>query len=1238
MQTTSFRYRRSLKAFRSLAGLIAIISLCATHSAWSQQPHVSTALPAPRAANTPMQVMSGTAKLVEPYDSASKLRLAINITPPKMEEEEELLKELQDRNSPNFHKYLTPQQVIARFSPVPKDEQAVVDWLTSQGLTVTARYPNRLMVDAEGTVGQIQNAFGVKINRYEVNGEVEFSNDRDPVIPGNLVGIVQYIEGLNSILRMRPASGAMKGMRGPDYSPGPVRQEGGSGGRDADKAAVAALNASKSSGQLGSQITNGFYDPSDVWGSNMYDYEALMNQGHCCNPFHTSGYGGGSPIQTSIGLATDGAFANSDMYGFVGQYPYLASHWFIHWVDGTPSCCDDETTLDTEWSTATSNSRGSEFDTSSIHVYETANGFLSFGDIFQQMLTDNLVNVVNISYGLPEDYLSGLGLVSAWHGKFDSMLLQGWTIMAAAGDNGVNAGCGNTAAVLYPESDPDVVSVGGTQLTLNTSTGAFESEYTWTGDTFAGACSENDGGTGGGCSNLFSAPGYQSTPACGSGSRSVPDVALHSSPHPWTNFYFGGELTGIAGTSLASPEMSGFIAQANAYLLSIGLGGVPLGEVDYDLYYIGNDPNYAPHYPYYDITSGCNSNDVSIADGITPYCAGTGYDLTTGWGSFNALQLSWAINAYWLGAFEAPTIAFSGPFTGANGSDHWYNTDQTVSWTIKSNAESPLTPTGVAGYSSGWDQYFFDSTSEPTPGSGNPFYSGPEFPNATTGSLDLASAGQGCHFATVDAWDNAGYTPGQQFYYYVCYDTVAPVSTATLTGTLNGSVYDTAVKVTITSTDSGSGVAATYYSIDGSGYVTYGAPFTVTALGSHTVLYYSKDVAGNTSTVKSVSFTISSLTTTTVVSSLNPSGYGQNVTFTATVKAALTGTPNGSVEFFSNGSLIGTGTLTSGQASVSTISLPAKSHTVIAEYEGNTDFIASTSSGITDVVNKANSSVALTASVNPSQLNQPITFTAAISGQFGAGPTDGTVTFEKNGSTLGTASLSGGKATFTTSVLDVQTHTITAVYSGDDNFNASTSPGLAEVTKAASTTTALTSSLNPSNYGESVTFTATVAPSFGGTATGTVTFNHLGTVLGTGTLSGNVATFTLDSLTVGTSHVTATYGGSTNYLTSTSSAIAQVVDKALTTTTIVSSSNPSTSGSSVTFTAHVHPVSGTTPTGSVTFKDLGTTLGSGTVDGSGNATFSTSALAVGTHSMIAYYTGSSTDATSNSTILSQVVK
>ena len=201
---------------------------------------------------------------------------------------------------------------------------------------------------------------------------------------------------------------------------------------------------------------------------------------------------------------------NSDMYGFVAQYPYLASHWFIHWVDGTPSCCDDETTLDTEWSTATSNSRGSEYDTSSIHVYETANGFLSFGDIFQQMLTDNLVNVVNISYGLPEDYLNGLGLVSAWHGKFNMMLGAGVDDHGGVRRQWSQRRMRRCCSPSFTPNPTPTSSLSAARNWRSTATGAFNTEVTWTGDTFSGACSGNHGGTGGGCSNLFAAPGYQS--------------------------------------------------------------------------------------------------------------------------------------------------------------------------------------------------------------------------------------------------------------------------------------------------------------------------------------------------------------------------------------------------------------------------------------------------------------------------------------------------------------------------------------------------------------------------------------------------------------------------------------------------------------------------------------------------------------------------------------------------------
>lgn len=175
--------RYSRRVF-SIFGYVAVLALVyASAMASAQQSHVSPVKTNTYSVNTPKQVELGTAKLIQPYEPTSKLRLAINIKAPKMAEEEKFLKELQDRNSPNFKKYLTPDQWNARFAPAAADEQAVVDWVNSHGLTVTARYPNRLMVDAEGTVDAIQKAFDIKINRYDVNGEVEFSNDRDPVIP-----------------------------------------------------------------------------------------------------------------------------------------------------------------------------------------------------------------------------------------------------------------------------------------------------------------------------------------------------------------------------------------------------------------------------------------------------------------------------------------------------------------------------------------------------------------------------------------------------------------------------------------------------------------------------------------------------------------------------------------------------------------------------------------------------------------------------------------------------------------------------------------------------------------------------------------------------------------------------------------------------------------------------------------------------------------------------------------------
>jgi len=218
--------------------------------------------------------------------------------------------------------------------------------------------------------------------------------------------------------------------------------------------------------------------------------------------------------------------------------------------------------------------------------------------------------------------------------------------------------------------------------------------------------------------------------------------------------------------------------------------------------------------------------------------------------------------------------------------------------------------------------------------------------------------------------------------------------------------------------------------------------------------------------------------------------------------------------------------------------------------------------------------------------------------------------------------------------LALGSHSITASYGGDTNFTASTSAILTQTVKPASST-AVASSLNPSTFGQAVTFTATVKPATSGTPTGTVTFKDGATTLGTGALSGGKATLTSSALAAGSHSITAIYSGDTNFAGSTSPPLTQTVKQATSSTSLASSLNPSTFGAAVTFTATVTSTGGT-PTGTVTFKDGATTLGTGTLSG-GKATFTTSSLALGSHSIDAVYLGSVDYLSSTSPILTQIV-
>jgi Bacterial Ig-like domain (group 3)/Beta-propeller repeat len=184
--------------------------------------------------------------------------------------------------------------------------------------------------------------------------------------------------------------------------------------------------------------------------------------------------------------------------------------------------------------------------------------------------------------------------------------------------------------------------------------------------------------------------------------------------------------------------------------------------------------------------------------------------------------------------------------------------------------------------------------------------------------------------------------------------------------------------------------------------------------------------------------------------------------------------------------------------------------------------------------------ITLSSSLNPSIYGQEVTFTAVVTSTIGPPPNGETITFMKGITVLGTGVLSGGSASFTTSTLPVATGEITAVYGGDVNFTGGKSKIVKQVVNKATTTTALTSSLNPSNFGQSVTFTASETPQYSGTVKGKVTFYDGTTALKTVYLSGGVAKFTTSTLAAGTHTITGTYNGSANFTGSSGSLTQQV--------------------------------------------------------------------------------------------------
>ncbi|HLJ95832.1 MAG TPA: Ig-like domain repeat protein [Gemmataceae bacterium] len=468
------------------------------------------------------------------------------------------------------------------------------------------------------------------------------------------------------------------------------------------------------------------------------------------------------------------------------------------------------------------------------------------------------------------------------------------------------------------------------------------------------------------------------------------------------------------------------------------------------------------------------------------------------------------------------------------------------------------------------------------------------------------------------------------------------IFTATVTVNAPGSTAFASPTGTVTFSDNGNSLGQGTLSTSGG---TTTASFTTSGLtgGSHTITASYGGDSNFLASSASLTQTINqAATTTTVLSSANPSVSGQMVTFTATVTGGGSSTPTGVVIFSDQGSSIGQGTLTNSggttTASFSTSALTIGSHPITASYSGDSTFLASAAS-LTQTISQDTTTTGLSASTNSPMSGQTVTFTATISVQGpGAGTPTGSVQFQIDGANVGSPvsiSTTGGvtTASFSTSSLAPGTQTISAIYSGDANDTGS-SVTMTQAVSQATTMLSVSSSVGPSVSGQMVTFTAALTNNGSSAPTGVVLFSDGGMSIGQGTLSTNggmtAASFTTSTLSVGTHTITASYGGDGNYQPSMAS-LTQTVSKGNTAAVVVSSAPFTVSGQTATFTATVMVNSpGSTavanPTGVVMFSDGSRSMGQGTLSthgGTTTASFSTSSLTVGSHTITASYGGDS---------------
>jgi len=532
---------------------------------------------------------------------------------------EKLLAAQQDPTSPKYHRWLSAAEFNQHFGPTAAQIDTVKKWLADASFAIAKVDSRSRTITAKGTVASAEAAFATEI----VTNGSNFGNTSDPSVPAELTGLIVDIQGLDNMHAVEPA-----GLH--RTSPMPLATVHSPTGTvlamaDAADPAISEPDAVSSPG-VGFGGSTAF-GPFDI--ETFYDEAPLIKAGDS-----------GTASPDCIALAEDSDYLDAAPALFDSSFGFSSMN-ITRVLPGvtSPGTNGDETEaqLDIDYAHATAPA-------TPIHVYVDA----SLETSITKAITDNVCGAVSVSFifcSSTNSFFTGLD------GYFSEAAVQGQSVFVSSGDWGAaglqysstSNSCvtGTTQNPSEMAGSPHVTAVGGTQ---------FSPSYDGSGNDTSvvgvapGGVEAAWGSSGGGVSNIFSKPSWQ-TGTLNDGKRDIPDVSMIA----WAPYVFiGADSSGTAiiqccwgGTSLSAPLWAGYTR-----VIAGKVGTARLGLINPTVYTLANAGAAANG--LIDVASGNNSYN-----GVTGYNAGAGYDLVTGWGSPDMTKFA---NAYSGAPQPSPTL------------------------------------------------------------------------------------------------------------------------------------------------------------------------------------------------------------------------------------------------------------------------------------------------------------------------------------------------------------------------------------------------------------------------------------------------------------------------------------------------------------------------------------------------------------------------------------------------------